>query len=172
VSPPIDAQNDKLLVGSIVENLAAELGDYIDICVVFSNDAARIKKEFKSKAPLWRLYPNGASSEKAKKEGSFEILVPSGLVLTEETDRFVLQSHLRQELFENYNDDVKSVTQKVLISSFQQFANEKFMIAYMHDAESEGGVPFDFRALSNDPYLKDDFAFFDVIDPDDFIIGQ
>jgi len=45
--------------------------------------------------------------------------------------------------------------------------NPKFVVCYIY--EDDVGANFDFRALSADPWLKDDFVFFAVDNPSDLL---
>jgi len=49
----------------------------------------------------------------------------------------------------------------------QDETNPKFVVCYVYDDDT--GASFDFRALSSDRWLKDDFVFFAVDSPTDLI---
>lgn len=42
----------------LVEELAIQYGDFINIVVLIVDDAATVKKEFKGKLPMFRFYKN------------------------------------------------------------------------------------------------------------------
>jgi|LakMenE01Jun11ns_1017448.scaffolds.fasta_scaffold9683410_2 hypothetical protein len=42
----------------IVEELATQYGEFINIVVLIVDDAATVKKEFKGKLPMFRFYKN------------------------------------------------------------------------------------------------------------------
>ena len=70
-----------MLHSSVVEDLAQEYGDFINIAMYVVDDlqasSSDLKKEFKStKLPLFRYYPNMKIGED-KRTASFNIVLPS-----------------------------------------------------------------------------------------------
>ena len=75
------AQKDNMLHSQVVEDLASEYGDFINVVMYVVDDAqassSELKTEFKStKLPLFRYYPNQKVGD-AKRQASFNIVLPS-----------------------------------------------------------------------------------------------
>ena len=75
------AQKDNMLHSQVVEDLASEYGDFINVVMYVVDDAqassSELKTEFKStKLPLFRYYPNQKEGD-AKRQASFNIVLPS-----------------------------------------------------------------------------------------------
>lgn len=75
------ASKDNMLHSAIIEDLAQEYGDFINIGMYVVDDIqasnSDLKKEFKStKLPIFRYYPNQKEGE-AKRSASFNIVLPS-----------------------------------------------------------------------------------------------
>ena len=70
-----------MLHSQVVEDLASEYGDFINVVMYVVDDAqassSELKTEFKStKLPLFRYYPNQKEGD-AKRQASFNIVLPS-----------------------------------------------------------------------------------------------
>lgn len=78
---------------------------------------------------------------------------------------------LLDEIKSNFDSDVKQVTEQVYLQLSGVYtrdeSNPKFVVCYIY--EDDQGASFDFRALSSDKWLKDDFVFFAVDNPSDLL---
>ena len=124
-----------------------------------AQSSADLKREFKSsKLPQFRFYPNLKKGEE-KRSASFEIILPKS------DDPAVIGETLLEELVSNYETDVKDVTEKVYYSLGAQNSRDgKITVLYLYEDEP---VQFAYKALSSDPYLKDDFVFMALDGPSD-----
>jgi len=79
---------------------------------------------------------------------------------------------LIDEVKSNFESDVKQVTEQMYLQLSGVYTrdetNPKFVVAYLYDDDL--GASFDFRALSSDKWLKDDFVFFAVDGPSNLIM--
>ena len=76
-----------MLHSQVVEDLASEYGDFINVVMYVVDDAqassSELKSEFKStKLPLFRYYPNQKEGD-SKRQASFNIVLPSEAFETE-----------------------------------------------------------------------------------------
>ena len=70
-----------MLHSQVVEDLASEYGDFINVVMYVVDDAqassSELKTEFKStRLPLFRYYPNQKQGD-SKRQASFNIVLPS-----------------------------------------------------------------------------------------------
>ena len=70
-----------MIHSQVVEDLASEYGDFINVVMYVVDDAqassSELKTEFKStKLPLFRYFPNQKEGD-AKRQASFNIVLPS-----------------------------------------------------------------------------------------------
>lgn len=99
---------------SLIEELAREYRDFINVAMMVVDDLAEssqdLKREFKStKLPMIRFYPN-IKTGADKKSDSFEIMLPK----TDDADE--VKEAVLEEVMSNYVTDVKDVTEKVYYS--------------------------------------------------------
>lgn len=154
-------QKDDLSYLSILEDFAKEYGMFLNVNLFVIEDAAAssadLKREFKStKLPLFRFYPNNKTGQD-KRNNSFEIILPKTDDLAE------VKEAILEEIVSNFESDVKDVSEKVYYSlAAQNSRDEKITIAYLYDGT---GVDFTFKAISADPWMKDDFIFMAIDGP-------
>ena len=131
----------------------------IALLVVDETANADLKREFKSsKLPQFRFYPNLKTGQD-KRSASFEIVYPKGGSVDE------VREAVLEEVHSNYETDVKDVSEKVYYSIGAQNSRDgKITVLYIYEG---GGVDFTYKALSADPYLKDDFVFMALDGPSD-----
>ena len=88
--------------------------------------------------------------------------MPLGADQQEQSYRYLID-----EIKTNFDSDVKQVTEQVYLKLSGAYTrdetNPKFVVAYLYDDDL--GASFDFRALSTDRWLKDDFVFFAIDSP-------
>ena len=121
------------------------------------DQTADLKREFKSsKLPQFRFYPNLKTGQE-KRAASFEIIYPKNGDIAE------VREAVLEEIFSNYATDVKDVSEKVYYSLGGANSKDgKVTVVYMYE---EGSVDFVYKALSTDPYLKDDVVFMAIDGP-------
>lgn len=155
------AQKGSLDYLPILEELSAEMGMFANVAllVVDEDSSADLKREFKStKLPQFRFYPNLKTGQD-KRSSSFEIVIPKNAEISE------VKAAVLEEIHSNYETDVKDVSEKVYYSIGAQNSRDgKVTVCYMYE---EGGVDFTFKALSSDPYLKENFVFMAIDSPTD-----
>lgn len=99
---------------------------------------------------MFRFYPNELKGQ-AKRESSFEILIPDRLSIDEDSDEIF--DTIANEMEDNFSHDVKIVTEKVYYPTAREANNEgKTAIAWLY--ETEQGVPFMYKAMSMDPIMR------------------
>ena len=101
----------------LLEELGAKYGEYINIVALIIDDPATVKKELKGKLPLFRYYKNELKGQ-AKRDSSFEILIPDRLSV--ETNLKEIGEFIVVEMEDNFEHDVKIVTEKVYYPSARQ----------------------------------------------------
>ena len=155
------AQKDGLEFLPILEEFSAKMGSFMNIALLVVDETANadLKREFKSsKLPQFRFYPNLKTGQD-KRSASFEIVYPKSGSLDE------VREAILEEVHSNYETDVKDVTEKVYYSIGAQNSRDgKITVLYIYE---DGGVDFTYKALSTDPYLKDDFVFMALDGPSD-----
>ncbi len=104
----------------IVEELATQYGEFINIVVLIVDDAATVKKEFKGKLPMFRFYKNEIKGQ-AKRDSSFEILIPDKLQASNDLKK--IKNVIKEEIEENFEHQVKIVTEKVYYPAARQETN-------------------------------------------------
>ena len=148
----------------IIESLASEYGEFLNIALYVVDDAQEsgsdLKKQFKSaRVPQFRFYPNGKTDED-KKNASFEIMLPKTNDIEE------IKESVLEEIQSNFVSDVKDVSEKVYYSLSGSNARDGIItVLYMYDSTEDQKVAFEFKAVSADPYLKDGFQFMAVDGP-------
>jgi hypothetical protein len=160
------AQKDKLDYMPVIEDLAREMGSFVNIAMLVIDDleasSADLKKEFKStKLPQFRFYPNLKTGQD-KRIAAHEIMVRKNAEVSEAL------ATVTEEMKAHYVTDVKEVSEKVYWSlSAANARDNKITILYMYDGQEQDGVEFAFKALSSDPYLQEDFIFMGLDGPSD-----
>ena len=101
----------------LMEQFGATYGEYINIVVLIVDDPAQIKKEFKGKLPMFRFYRNEVKGN-AKKESSFEILIPERLQTSGDLKQ--IREVIMSEIEDNFEHTVKIVTEKVYYPEARQ----------------------------------------------------
>lgn len=121
------------------------------------DQTADLKREFKSsKLPQFRFYPNLKTGQE-KRAASFEIVYPKNGDIGE------VREAVLEEIFSNYESDVKDVSEKVYYSLGGANSKDgKVTVCYMYE---EGSVDFTYKALSTDPYLSEDVVFMAIDSP-------
>ena len=154
---------------ALLEQMGAKYGEYINIVALIVDDPATVKKEFKGKLPLFRYYKNELKGQ-AKRDSSFEILIPERLSV--ENDLEEIGERIAAEMEDNFEHDVKIVTEKVYYPSARQVTQQehKHALAWLY-ASGESNIPFVYKALSKDPVMKDHFVFFAIDSPDSSLTG-
>jgi len=99
---------------SMVEELGKIYGQYINIVALIVDDPTAAKKELKGKLPLFRFYKNELRGQ-AKRDASFEILIPDRLSPEHDLDK--IQRVIVEEMEDNFEHDVKLVTETVFYQS-------------------------------------------------------
>ena len=74
-----------------------------------------------------------------------------------------IKEAILEEIMSNYETDVKDVSEKVYYSLAAQNARDGIItVAYLYDGT---GVDFAFKAVSADPWMKDNFVFMAIDGP-------
>ena len=155
------AQKDQLDYLSVIEDLSRKYGDFLNVALLVIDDLsaanADLKREFKSaKIPQFRFYPNLKTGQE-KKDKSFEIMIAKN------GDVEDVKETVFTELYENFETDVKDVSEKVYYQIGGANSRDgKITVVYMY---ASGSVDFTFKALSAEPYLQDDFVFMGLDGP-------
>lgn len=143
------AQRDQAPHLSMVEELGAKYGQYINIIALIVDEPSAAKKELKGKLPLFRFYKNELKGQ-AKRDTSFEILIPDRLSPERDLDK--IEKVIVEEMEENFEHEVKIVTETVFYQKARPVTHDegKNAIAWLYNTENDIGIPFLYKALSMD----------------------
>ena len=173
------ASKDNMMHSNVIEELASEYGDFINLAMYAVDDvqasSSDLKKEFKStKLPLFRYYNNQKTGED-KRASSFNIVLPSEAFNAEFEGPMgsAIKEAILREVHDTYITDVKEVSEKVYNQLAGPAAREgKVVVNYIYDGEDERGVDFTYKAVTTDPILDGEYVFFATDSPSEYMIGE
>lgn len=122
--------------------------------------SAELKKLIgKLTLPQLRFYPNRVQGDQ-KKDASFEIFL-SGTTIDENIQL------VTEVLHNDFSHEVTEINENYFNELAQKYTKEenKTLIFYLYDDVK--GVDINFKALSVDPWMEDDFAFVSIHNPSD-----